>query len=189
VIVWGYLPADSQQRMATLLNLGSDYNADPTENGSRLLIWQQDIGMVWKRPIGYGMGSAELVNGLAGGQYRTAHNSFVQALVDLGVLGLLIFIRALYTTWRELGRVIVATRDPSAGEEQQKAALYARALRTALAGNVVAGFFLSQAYAAGLWMLIATAATLVRISVPEPPADVALQATRGERVRIARERD
>jgi hypothetical protein len=176
---WGYLPADTQQRMATLVNLGDDYNADPTENGSRLLIWKQDIGMVWKRPIGYGLGSAELVDGLAGGQYRAAHNSFVEALVELGVLGLLIYVRALYITWRELGRVIMIAQDPAAGEEEQRAALYARALRTALAGNLAAGLFLSQAYSAGLWMLVATAAALVRISMPSPRANAPVGPTRG----------
>jgi O-antigen ligase len=162
-LAWGFLPIGTQQRMASLMSLGSDYNSG-SENGSRTLIWQQDIGMVLKRPIGYGMGSVDHVNGLAGGQYRTAHNSFVQALVELGVLGLLIFLRALYTAWKELGRVVMLARNPSAGEDEQKAALYARALRTALLGNVVAGFFLSQAYSAGLWLLLATAATLERLA-------------------------
>jgi hypothetical protein len=186
---WGYLPADTQQRMATLVNLGSDYNANSTENGSRLLIWQQDIGMVWKRPIGYGLGSAELVNGLTGGQYRTAHNSFVETLVELGVLGLLIYIRALYTTWRELGRIIVVAQDPGAGEEVQRAALYARALRTALAGNLAAGLFLSQAYSAGLWMLVAIAASLVQLSTPTPRANASVGPTRvASQALIARER-
>jgi O-antigen ligase len=176
---WGYLPADTQQRMASLMNLSEDYNADATENGSRLLIWKQDLGMVWKRPIGYGLGSAELVDGLAGGQYRTAHNSLVQALVELGVIGLLIYLRVIYTVWRELGRVIMVARDPAAGEEEQKAALYARALRTALAGNLAAGLFLSQAYSAGLWMLVATAAVLVRLSIPAPRSNAPVGPTRG----------
>jgi len=187
-LAWGYLPADTQQRMATLVDLGNDYNADATENGSRLLIWKQDIGMVWKRPIGYGLGSAELVDGLAGGQYRTAHNSFVEALVELGVLGLLIFLNVIYTTWRELGRVVTFGRGPAAGEEEQKAALYARALRTALLGNLTAGFFLSQAYSASLWMLVATAATLVRIMVPTPRSNTLVGPTRrASHVPIARE--
>jgi O-antigen ligase len=176
---WGYLPADTQQRMATLVNLSDDYNADSTENGSRLLIWKQDIGMVWKRPIGYGLGSAELVDGLAGGQYRTAHNILVEALVELGVLGLFIFIRAFYVTWRDLGRVITVAQDPAAGDEEQTAALYARALRTSLAGNLAAGFFLSQAYSAGLWMLVAIAAALVRVSMPAPRAKGSSELTRG----------
>jgi O-antigen ligase len=188
-VAWGYLPTDTQQRMATLVNLGSDYNADPTENGSRLLIWQQDIGMALKRPIGYGLGSAELVNGLTGGQYRTAHNSFVEALVELGALGLMIYLRVLYTTWTELGRVLKIAHHPSAGEEEQKAALYARALRTALAGNLVAGVFLSQAYSAGLWMLVATAATLVKIMVPTPRSNAPVGSNRGAPpALIARER-
>jgi len=189
-VSWKYLPADTQQRMATLVNLGSDYNANATENGSRLRIWQQDIGMVWKRPIGYGLGSAELVDGLAGGQYRTAHNSFVQAIVELGVLGLLIYIRTLYITWSELGRVLRLTLDPSAKEEQQKAALYGRALRTALAGNLAAGIFLSQAYSAPLWILIATAATLVRVAETSPRSDASVGSERSPRgVPIERERN
>jgi O-antigen ligase len=188
-LAWGYLPADTRQRMATLVNLGSDYNANPTENGSRLLIWQQDIGMVWKRPIGYGLGSAELVNGLTGGQYKTAHNSFVQALVELGALGLLFYVLVLYKTWSELGRVTRIAQDASAGEEEQKAALYARALRTALVGNLVAGVFLSQAYSAALWMLVATAATLVRITVPTPRSNASVGPKRGvPQALIARER-
>jgi O-antigen ligase len=187
--VWGYLPAETQERMATLVDLSNDYNADATENGSRLLIWKQDIGMVWKRPIGYGLGSAELVDGLAGGQYRTAHNSFVEVLVELGVLGLLIYLGVIYSTWRELGRVTLVGQDPAAGEEEQKAALYARALRTALAGNLAAGFFLSQAYSAGLWMLVATAATLVQIMLPTPLSNVSAGPTPGaSQGLIARER-
>jgi len=186
---WEYLPTDTQERMATLVNLGSDYNADPNENGSRLLIWRQDIGMVLQRPIGYGLGSAELVNGLAGGQYRTAHNSFVQVLVELGGLGLLFYVVVLYTTWSELGRVTRIAQEPWAGEEEQKAALYARALRTALIGNVAAGLFLSQAYSEGLWMLVATAATLVRVRIPVPHSNATVGPKPGApQALIARER-
>jgi O-antigen ligase len=190
ILAWGYLPKDTQERMATLVNLSSDYNADPNENGSRLLIWRQDVGMVLKRPIGYGLGSAELVNGLAGGQYRAAHDTFVQSLVELGALGLLFYILVLYSAWRELGRVIRIARDASASDEGQKAALYARALRMALVGNVAAGLFLSQAYSAALWMLLATAATLVRVTVPETRANAVMGSKPGAtKNRFARERN
>ena len=188
-LAWKYLPTDTQERMATLTNLGSDYNADPNENGSRLLIWRQDLGMVLQRPIGYGLGSAERVNGLSGGQYRAAHDSFVQALVELGVLGLLFYVLVLYSMWSELGRIIASGQHAGAGEEQQKAALYARALRTALVGNLAAGLFLSQAYSACLWMLVATAATLVRVTVPAIHANAPDGARPGlPRVPTARER-
>jgi O-antigen ligase len=185
---WGHLPTDTQQRIATLVDLGSDYNADPDENGSRLLIWRQDIGMVLKRPIGYGLGSAERVNGLAGGQYRNAHNSLVQAFLELGALGLLLYVRVLYTTWSELGRVIRVAEYRSAGEEQQRAALYARTLRTALAGNLGAGLFLSQAYSAESWIVVAIAATLVRIALPAPRLNVWAPKRDAPRARIARKR-
>jgi hypothetical protein len=94
------------------------------------------------------------------------------------VFGLLLYLRVLYTTWTELGRVLEIARHPSAGEKEQMAALYARALRTALAGNLVAGVFLSQAYSAGLWMLVATSVTLVRIMVPTPPSNTSVAPNR-----------
>ena len=84
-VAWHYLPAETQERMATLLDLGNDYNADPTLNASRTVIWKRDIGLAIERPIGYGLGSAELVDGLHGGQYRTAHNSLVEAFVELAL--------------------------------------------------------------------------------------------------------
>jgi hypothetical protein len=43
-------------------------------------------------------------------------------------------------------------------------ALYARAFRIALAANLTAGFFLSQACSASLWMTVAVCAAFVRIA-------------------------
>jgi O-antigen ligase len=166
---WNYLPAETQKRMATLVDLGSDYNSDPNLNASRMVIWRRDVNLALERPIGYGLDSAEIVDGLHGGQYRTAHNSLVQAFVELGVLGLVLYLYSYFSAWRYLGRVSAGGRQPSADEQARKAALYARALRVALAGNLAAGFFLSLAYAAALWMLLAIAAALVRIATPESP--------------------
>jgi O-antigen ligase len=162
--VWGHLPQESQDRLLTLLDLKHDYNADPNSNASRTVLWRRDIGLALQRPIGYGMGSASAVDGLNGGQYRTAHNSLVQAFVELGVLGLWFYLATYYVTWRELGRITAAGRLQASDKESSQVALYARAFRIALAGNLAAGFFLSQAYSASLWMLIAVCAAFVRIA-------------------------
>ncbi|HTO43189.1 MAG TPA: O-antigen ligase family protein [Burkholderiales bacterium] len=172
-VIWGYLPQATQERMATLLNLQNDYSADSNLKGSRWAIWQRDVGMALERPIGYGLGSAEAVDGLGGGQYRAAHNCLVQVFVELGALGLLLYLYSYLTTWRNLGRISQLARQASSGGQDAKAALYARAIRIGLAGNLAAGFFLSQGYSAALWMLVATAAALVRITLPArgtPPA-------------------
>ncbi len=164
VVVWGQLPGDTRDRLATLLDLQHDYNADPHLNASRTVLWRRDIELTLERPIGYGAGSAATADGRAGGWYRTAHNSLVQALVELGVLGLVLFVSIYIVTWRELGKISRRGLQRSADRESARAALYARALRIGLLGNIVAGFFLSQAYSSCLFMTVAICAALVRVA-------------------------
>lgn len=166
--IWGYLPQESRERLATLVDLRDDYNAG-TSKASRLAIWKRNSAAVWSRPIGFGIGTSEYVDGLTGGAYRALHNSFVEAFVELGVLGLVLFCGSYLVTLRQLGRVSALGRHSAPQGETARACLYARALRIALAGNVVAGFFLSDTYSALLWTLIAVCASLVRISLPPSP--------------------
>jgi O-antigen ligase len=174
-VLWGFLPAESRAQMATLLDLKNDYNTGSAA-GSRTAIWSRDLAQAWKRPIGYGIGSSEFVNGVSGGGYHVAHNSYLQSFVELGIPGFVLFCASYLVTLRQLRRVSgLAWRSAPAGEAA-KASLYARALRIALAGNLVAAFFLSQAYAPLLWVLIAICAALVRISLPgEVPATTPLR--------------
>lgn len=162
--IWSGLPAFTKHRLETLTDLQHDYNADPHLNASRTVLWRRDIGLVLRRPIGYGLGSAPAADGLAGGQYRTAHNSFVQAFLELGFLGLSLFICTYVFAWRELAKIVKAGRQRSVGPVTAKAALYARALRIGLAGTAVAGFFLSQAYSYCLFTIVAICAALVRVA-------------------------
>jgi O-antigen ligase len=167
--LWGYLPEESRERMATLLDLSHDYNASST-NASRSEIWMRDSRAVLSRPIGFGFGTSDYVDGMTGGAYRALHNSFVQAFVELGVLGLILFCRSYLLTLRELRRVSSLGWQAPLQGDGAKASLYARALRLGLAGNIVCGFFLSDAYSALLWMLIAISAVLARITLPASAA-------------------
>ena len=164
IIVFRYLPTETQERLQTLIHPEQDYNASTTLNSSRRVIWMRDLAFAIERPIGYGMGSSSAVDGWYGhGQFRAAHNSVIQAFLELGVLGLYLYLATYYVAWRELGRISSARpRDGPAGEGAA-AVLYARALRMALFGNFVAGFFLSQAYAASLWMIIAICCSFIRM--------------------------
>ena len=162
--VWGNLPADTQERLATLVDLTHDYNADPHLNQSRTVLWRRDIELALRRPIGYGLGSAPAADGHAGGQYLTAHNSLVQAFLELGALGLVLFVWSYVISWKELGKISRTGVQKSVDRERAKAALYARALRMGLIGNFTAGFFLSEAYSPCLWMVLAICAALVHIT-------------------------
>jgi hypothetical protein len=166
--LWGYLPQESRERMATLLDLKNDYNAGDS-TASRSAIWLRNSGAVLSRPIGYGLGTSEYVDSLTGGAYRALHNSFVESFVELGVLGLILFCASYWGTIRQLGRISALGRATAPSGDMAKACIYARALRIALVGNAVAGFFLSQSYSELLWTLIAICAALVRITLPATP--------------------
>jgi O-antigen ligase len=184
-ILYPHLPPETQERLVSLNHLDQDYNTSMTLNSSRLAVWTRDSAMVLQRPIGYGIGSAEAVDGMSGGAYRTVHNSIVQALVELGVLGCWLFLYSYYTAWKQLGRVYVVLVAVPVGEANDRAKLkmYARAMQIALAGNIVAGFFLSQAYASLLWMMIGLSTALVRISDLHKSVNVAASARQsGDRI-------
>lgn len=168
--VWSRLPQESRAQMSTLLHLKRDYNVDSP--GGRLAIWTRDFGAIWSRPIGYGVGSFEYVDGRISGAYRAPHNSFLEAAVELGVLGLLFFCGSYVSTLKQLGRLSSIGQRAAPEGDRAVLCLYARALRIALTGSVICGFFLSQAYAPLLWILVAICAALVRIggSSPAVPA-------------------
>jgi len=163
---WTYLPKESREQIATLADLQKDYNAGSSQG--RLAIWRRDSGAVWSRPIGYGVGSFDYVDGKISGAYRAPHNSFLEALVELGVLGLILFCGSYLSTLRQLGRLSSVGRRAAPAKGHAALCLYARALRIALAGNIICGFFLSQAYAPLLWILVAICAALVRIGLGSP---------------------
>src|ERR1700683_3332710 len=165
--LWDYLPQESRERMATLLDLGNDYNAGD-RTASRSAIWLRNSAAVLSRPIGYGLGTSEYVDGLSGGAYRALHNSFVESFVELGVLGLVLFCASYWVAIRQLGRISALGRGTAPSGDTAKACVYARALRIALVGSAVSGFFLSQSYSELLWTLMAIGAALVRISLPAP---------------------
>jgi O-antigen ligase len=164
--IWSHLPSDTTQRLATLEDIQGDYNMSNTIEASRTLIWRRDIMLALRRPWGYGMGTSYAVDGiLGGGQYRTAHNSLVQVFVELGFLGLALYLTAYARAWKGLAAIAAAHRTLPT-PESARYLLYARALGIALVGNFVAGFFLSQCYSGLFWMTIAICAAFARLGAP-----------------------
>lgn len=168
VAVWGVLPTATKARLSELQDLQHNYNAGEGKT-SRLVIWETQIRLAVERPIGYGMGTAAAADGrLGGGAYFTSHNSFVEAFIELGALGLWLFLYTYYITWKELGVVLRKPHQTFIVRDGSKAHLYARGLRIALIGNAVAGFFLSEAYSATIWMTVAVCAALVHVATNAP---------------------
>jgi O-antigen ligase len=163
ILAWVVAPPEIKDRLRTFVEIGSDYNMDLSDNSSRLLVWKRHTMATVQRPIGYGLASANTVDGMFGGLYKTTHNTLVQTLVELGFLGLFLLLRAYYVSWRDLRQAESLSKTSKAPltPEQSRISLYSRALRMSLVGNITAGFFLSQSYGPTLWVTIAMCAVLV----------------------------
>lgn len=164
-MIWSALPSVTRARLATITSLSSDYNAN-ISGGGRLTIWTQTLPLSLHRPWGWGAASFTAVDGLyAKGRYRAPHNMFLQALIELGFEGLLLFLIIIGSTFRILSRG--ARIDPQ-GEPNTDAlerSAFARALMVGLCGACVSGFFLSELYSQVLWVLVALACVVGRSSV------------------------
>jgi O-antigen ligase len=98
-----------------------------------------------------------------GGKFRAPHNSYLEVLVELGFLGLLLFMRMYVLSWRALQKVRHNLLAGAVSEEQDQVLVFARMLQVALVGNAVSGFFLSMAYNTLLWVLFAVVIACVSL--------------------------
>ncbi len=152
-ILWTQLPQDARDRFATVLNLSNDYNLDPNNDKSRGQIWSRGFQAALNRPYGYGPGAFPMVDYRYGGRMMAAHNSYLEAAVELGILGFVFFVRMYVLSWRGLGRARMRLGErKNVSDEQKERMVFARVLQLSLVGNAVAGFFLSMTYATILWV-------------------------------------
>lgn len=150
--------------MDTMLHPTEDYNWAGNDDLGRMSIWGRGIGYAEDRPLtGVGVGAFNIAEGTIsplarrqeygeGLKWSSPHNSFVQALAEMGIIGFVIFLAILAVAFRSATRLARASlrRDARARRRGELAQAHA----AALAGYVVSGFFLSQAYAPYLYFLI-----------------------------------
>ena len=148
--------------IATLSNPTEDYNWSGQAASGRMEIWKRGMGYMITHPLtGVGVDAFPVAEGRIsdiaalqaqniGVKWSAAHNSFVQIGAELGIPGLLAFLAMLYQSFRLLARV---ARDKSPDRKRERA--LAQCLIAALASYCVSGFFLSQAYSAFLYSLLA----------------------------------
>lgn len=170
VVVLVFAPTDARERLGSIFSLSHDYNMDETNESGRMEIWKRNTVAAIKRPIGYGAGSFESVDGRHGGKWKAPHNSVLQVLVELGWLGLFLFIRMYVLAWRTLTRFGTDAKggqpDPASGHEQR---VLAHAVKLVLVGTFCSGFFLSQAFSNLLWVAFGAVAAMAALGpTPEP---------------------
>lgn len=171
VVVWTLLPESAQMRFATLLHLNNDYDLNMQDRTGRGDIWMRGLTAFGVRPWGYGPESYEMVDLTFGGQFKVAHNSLLQMLVELGALGLFFYLKVYYLGFRGLQRarahlLSLATRTA----DQDAQAVFARAFQISLAGNFISGGFLSEGYSEILWSIMGCCMAVIAIAVTKPLA-------------------
>jgi O-antigen ligase len=116
VAMWRLGPQTFRDRMATLTSVESDYNT--TTEGGRLAIWGRALGYVADRPIlGVGPNNMQEAEGRRlrrlgiTGHWWPAHNAYIQAFVEVGIVGGVVFlwmigiaVRRAVPLWRGGGR-------------------------------------------------------------------------------------
>jgi O-antigen ligase len=183
LVVFGILAGTAwKERIRTMWDPQTEY--DQTAGG-RTDIWKSSLVLLAKRPWGVGIDNFETAEGLSHGglgKWSASHNSFLQIAVELGVVGLAIFIRLLARTLRSLRLIKMSIKPPvlpvamrrlserqpraPAREMDESEHLYqlAEALEMTLCGFIIAGFFLSQAYSGMLYIMLALGLVLTRVA-------------------------
>lgn len=160
--LWPQLPPVPRARIESFLHLGSSYNV--TARYGRVQIWKRGMKAFAERPIGYGIATYPMVDWKFGGLFYTAHNSLVLCLVELGPIGLLLYLGVLWHLWRGLAKIRRDVNQSDAPSEQQRQqAIFSRMSQATLLGNFVAGLFLSATYYYGHWTNIGLATALIAV--------------------------
>jgi len=136
------LPADYVSHLFTI----TDIDSDPT--GSAQDRWAQQIaaiGYVAGHPlIGAGIGQNILaMNEALGPAWLMMHNAYLQYAIDLGLLGLILFVLLFVASVRSAGRAAGLAANRPDGRELS---ILANGIRTSLLALAVAAFFGPIAY-------------------------------------------
>ncbi|MBA2253386.1 MAG: O-antigen ligase family protein [Nitrospirales bacterium] len=183
IVVFGVLAGTAwKDRIRTMWDPQTEY--DQTAGG-RTEVWKASLLLLATHPWGVGIDNFVTAEGLSHGgtgKWSASHNSFLEIAVELGVVGLVVFIRLLRGTMKTLHQIkmsihprtptvfvrTAASRRPMKGPQEldERGHLFqlAEAVEITLWGFIVGGFFLSQAYSAMLYIMLALSLVLARLA-------------------------
>ena len=153
------------QRMGTIVD-ESDYNYQA--GGGRIELWKRGLGMIIDNPlIGAGMGQYQVAEGLlhkgqGGWKWSTAHNSYLQIGVELGLPGLIVYLMMLAKSI-VVARKLQITPSPFDGSPFLQSTV--SGLEVGFYGYCISSIFLSQAYSSVLFYFLALITALCALSL------------------------
>jgi O-antigen ligase len=158
-IGWFLAPASFRDRMGTVSSLDEDYNY--TAYSGRQQIWQRGRQYILEHPVaGVGAGNFPIAEGdfaAALGQHAkwsTAHNAYIQAFAELGLIGGGLFIAILLVTASRGLELWRRSRAPAGWHMPEYLA--------SLSAFALSAVFLSHAYFYTLYALCALTALAYR---------------------------
>ncbi len=164
-LAWHAIPSAARTRLASIDSVHHDYNLNLNDPTGRLSIWLQTLPLALRRPWGWGAGAFNTADGkYGGGRYKAAHNMYLQALVELGFMGFALFVAAIVSGMRRLGREASAQPPPTDQEALEKR-LFARAMLASFTGICISGFFLAELYSQIVWTLLILTCLVGRAAV------------------------
>lgn len=163
IVIFQIAPASYWERISGMWNPQNEYDAS---GGGRLHLWKTGLDIfIHNIFTGVGISNYTTADGLshvdAGGKWATAHNSFIQIGVELGVVGFILFILLTFGTVLKMRRLQKAWQDKS---EYQEMMWLTYAIEVGMCGYIVCGLFLSAAYFYYLYFFIGLSVAMQRIA-------------------------
>lgn len=134
----------------------SDISASGDSAYGRIDAWYDGIQMFKSSPL-FGVGYQMFTDY----HFRTAHNSFILALAEIGLFGYLLWIALFYFSMKS---PVMVAGSPAG---QNTLSSHVVSLKVALVGFLAAAFFLSRTYNPLPYMLIALSAAQVNIGIKQ----------------------
>lgn len=165
-LAWTFGPESFRVRTASFLTIENDYTFQ-TDAG-RWIIWQRGLGYFAHRPIigvgpgGYGIREGEFFAGQGRtGAWLTAHNTYIQVLVEIGIAGGIALFGMISAAVR--GALPLWRRPPPNAPDR----LYRPEIFAALVAFLTAALFLSHGYNPLLFFSLALATYAGRVNQVE----------------------
>ncbi len=170
--VVAFIPDEFVGRFKELWS-GADYNLQTNTEGppGRLEIWKRCLTIIQENPtLGVGVGQSPTAMGLSTEKYYlTAHNSFLQVAVEMGLIGFVVYLAILKRIWSN-NRDVKNYLKPRSTKDYLF--LTSDAMILSLAGYIICSMFLSLAYMVFVPVLLALSSSLMNFSgVGSDPAE------------------
>ena len=174
VIFGTYLGAEYKERIQTIFE---ESTSDITAGSGRIAVWKRALQIAREHPI-LGVGPSAFATAYGhyletdkfpedlsaesvGGAWKTAHNSLLLILAEMGLPGFVIFLAINILSFRNFQSTKTYWQSHGALEMMS---VQATALQMALAGFLVCAFFLSQAYNILIYLFCFLSGAMTRIS-------------------------